>query len=192
MNLGAFLGISLSFRQMDWTHEILDEELEQGKRHLAFSGSLEPRHDLQDYQGVPIDQLPVTFYVYSRPTDVPRESAIGGFSIIDGDIYAEVVVDHAVYESLRASLADPDMQFQGFNITVFGLPDEETGDVVISFAGNNPIRLFKAVFRPLKLACPAPVTQTPPPSDPLSIRPILNRLNILIAVGAGILLAVLL
>lgn len=189
MNLGAFLGTNLSFRKMEWTHEILDEELEQAKRYLAFTGSLEPRHDLKAYEGTPVDQLPVTFYVYSRPTNIPRESAIGGFSIIDGHVWAEVLVDHSVYQSIRASLSEADMHFQGFNITIFGLPDEETGELVISFVGKNPIRSFKAVFTPRKPASQPTLPESLPAVDLLILRPIITRLNVLIAVGSGILLA---
>lgn len=192
MSLDTFLGTNLSFRAVEWTHEILDEELEQGRRRLAFTGKLEPRYDLQDYEGTPVDKLPVTFYVHSRPEAVPRESAIGGFNIVDGDIYTDVVVDPAVYESIRTSLADPGMEFEGFNITVYGLPDEETGKTAISFAGNNPIRFFKAVFKPSKGTRPQTLPQAQAAPPPVNVDPILARLNILIAFGAGILAAALL
>lgn len=184
------MGTPLSFRAMKWTHEILDDDLEQGKRRLAFEGTLEHRYDLQEFQGKPLSQLPVTFYVHARPASVPRESAIGGFNVVDGDIYTDVVVDADVYDSIRRSLTDPGMEFQGFNISVHGLADEETGKTTISFAGNNPIRFFKAVFIPREKQSPAPPppVQTPGPT-PSNYGPIIARLNFLLAIGAAILVA---
>lgn len=192
MSFGTFMGTPLSFRALKWTHEILDDDLDRGTRRLAFEGRLEHRYDLQEYEGKPLSQLPVTFYVYARPESVPRESAIGGFNVVDGDIYTNVAVDPVVYDSIRRSLTDPAMVFQGFNIDVKGLPDEETGKTAISFAGNNPVETFKAVFVPREQEPPTPPQAIPSPATALpDYGPIIARLNFLLAIGAAILVATL-
>jgi len=192
MSFGTFMGTSLSLRAPKWTHEILDDDLEHGTRRLAFEGKLEHRYDLQEYEGKALSELPVTFYVHARPDSVPRESAIGGFKVVDGDIYIDVMVDVAVFDSVRRSLTDPGMDFKGFNINVQGLPDEESGRTVISFAGNNPIDFFKAVFAPQEkepLVAHQPMP-APAPAKP-DYGPIIARLNFLLAIGAAILMATL-
>ncbi|MDV3515205.1 hypothetical protein [Stenotrophomonas sp. C1657] len=184
------MGTPLSFRAPKWTHEVLDDDLEQGTRRLVFEGNLEHRYDLQDYQGKPLSQLPATFNLHARPESVPRESAIGGFKVVDGDIYTDVMVDVAVFDSIRRSLTDPALHFQGFSITVKGLPDEETGKTSISFVGNNPIESFKAVFSPQEKA-PPPLSSPAPAIAQTDYGPIIARLNFLLAIGVAILVATL-
>ena len=192
MNFGAFMGVPLSFRAPKWTHEILDDDLERGTRRLAFEAKLEHRYDLDEYEGKPLSQLPVTFYLHARPESVPRESAIGGFKVVDGDIYIDVMVDVDVYDAIRRSLTDPAMEFQGFNITVKGLPDDETGKTAISFAGNNPIDFFKAVFSPRERQPSPPPLAPSPQAATADQSPIIARLNLLLAIGVAILVATLL